>query len=85
MNMKTFSKSVPLGILTRDWAEAIEEGRITAYPWEVSEGEYCWLTEKQAKKFYQKRGLASQISGNIGGISNVCTLGSVFNEALLLC
>ncbi|MCI8749568.1 MAG: hypothetical protein HFH67_17205 [Lachnospiraceae bacterium] len=32
-----------------DWAEAMENGLITVYPWEVSEGEWCWLTEKQAK------------------------------------
>ena len=30
-------------------AEAMESGFITAYDWEVSEGEACWLTEKQAK------------------------------------
>ena len=35
--------------IPQDWAEAMESGLIAAYPWEVSEGEYCWLTEKQAK------------------------------------
>ncbi len=30
-------------------AEDIESGFRTKYPWEVSEGEYCWLTERQAK------------------------------------
>ena len=31
------------------YAEQIESGLTTVYPWEVSEGEWCWLTEKQAK------------------------------------
>lgn len=49
MKMRTFSKSVLLGILIRDWAEDVERNLTTVYPWEVSEGEWCWLTEKQAK------------------------------------
>ncbi len=39
-----------------DWAEAMESGLITAYPWEVSEGEYCLLTEKHAKKIWPETG-----------------------------
>ena len=38
------------------WAEEIESGRITVYPWEASEGEYCLLTEKQAKKIWPETG-----------------------------
>lgn len=31
------------------YAEAMEEGSTTVYPWEVSESEYCLMAEKQAK------------------------------------
>ncbi len=39
-----------------DCAEAMEKGEITKYPWEVSAGEFYWLTEKQAKKILPETG-----------------------------
>lgn len=38
------------------WAESMKEGYISVYPWEASEGEYCWLTEKQAKTILPETG-----------------------------
>ncbi len=38
------------------YAEEIEKGYKTKYPWETSEGEYCLLTEKHAKKIWPETG-----------------------------
>lgn len=37
-------------------AKAMEDGTITAYAWEMSEAEYCLLTEKEAKKKLPEEG-----------------------------